>query len=314
MLLMADTDYFVAEFRRITAGLKKRLLRKPNLQEVVEGYGSLSKKMASEELPQYAALCSMAMAKAEKGMKNLVGEAVAWHDAGRLFLQAEDSLHDLLIPSYKDHLIAAVQCYLIAIEVHVANSKSSLAATLSLEIATALLRYEDYSEALRFYHKAAELLADEEDGGYYHAVELAVTCRLKLRDYQGVLKDISGITQKIRKKINPRKQDHLLLQKCEVTQFLIILILQPPKNFLSTEYSQLLIRYSADVTSDDYLEPHMDENIFIILQSLKIAIDQKDEDAKPRLKDELWPHLTSEQQKLLTLLIKVHDPHEYVIL
>jgi len=38
-------------------------------------------------------------------------------DVGRLFLQAEDSLHDLLIPSYKDHLIAAVQCYLIAIEV-----------------------------------------------------------------------------------------------------------------------------------------------------------------------------------------------------
>ena len=51
---MADPNLYVNEFKRITAGLRKyyqkviennlkfnirRLLRKPNLQEVVEGYG-----------------------------------------------------------------------------------------------------------------------------------------------------------------------------------------------------------------------------------------------------------------------------------
>ena len=65
-------------------------------------------------------------------------------------------------------------------------------------------------------------------------------------------------------------------------------VLQPPKAFLSTEYSQLLVRYSADIAKDGYLgnmscilycshpgafqlEPHMDENIFILLQSLMVS-------------------------------------------
>ena len=36
---------------------------------------------------------------------------------GRLFLRAEDSLRDLHIPSYKDYMIAGIQCYLVSIEV-----------------------------------------------------------------------------------------------------------------------------------------------------------------------------------------------------
>ena len=90
-------------------------------------------------------------------MGNFPGEAEAWLDAGRLYLKAEEVYRSTKSHNYEDHIYAAVQCYLLAIQVQKNIKNDSLAAKFALEIAQILRKYGKYSDSEMFYEKAADL-------------------------------------------------------------------------------------------------------------------------------------------------------------
>lgn len=153
-----DRDFDVlGQYRAIASKLKRRFLKKPNVSEASDQFGSLAKELKRQDCPQYAGFCSLAKARCENTLSNATGEVEALTEAARLFLEAEKNCAELRCPAFEEHLTEAIHLFNQAIKTHCAQGNSALGACLCLEIGDALRHMNRPHEAMVHYQHAAEL-------------------------------------------------------------------------------------------------------------------------------------------------------------
>ena len=141
---------FLPEFKGIHNKLKKRFLRKPNINEASDQFSKLARKIREE--PQYEGLCHLAVARCERSLGNSPGESEALVVAARSFLKAERATRSIGCPSLEDHFQAAIQSYSHAIQTQEEEASNPFGATgLCFEVAGILEELGKLSEAATFY-------------------------------------------------------------------------------------------------------------------------------------------------------------------
>ncbi|KAF2368543.1 Tetratricopeptide-like helical domain [Trinorchestia longiramus] len=192
---LKNEDY-LQQYRNISSKLRKRFLRKPNVAEASEEFGSLEHTLADSEVWTGAGLCCIAVARCQQSLANAYAEADALTQAARCYAKAEHATRDILCPSFGDNLLTSASCYRRAIAIHSSNEgqrqpspqpgagsssgKSSgstspsgaseseqqgagsniVPAALSIELANTLEMCDRCSEALPVLLSAADMLHD----------------------------------------------------------------------------------------------------------------------------------------------------------
>ncbi|KAJ4945024.1 hypothetical protein JOQ06_013563 [Pogonophryne albipinna] len=307
---MAAEGDFLARYRAVSNKLKKRFLRKPNVAEASEQFGQLAKELKQQDCLQYAAFCNLAMARCEQTLFNAPGEALALTDAARLFLTSEKENRALQAPGFDEHLQAALNCYSFAIKVHIEMNQPVMAASLSLELGNALKEMNRPGEAIVHYQRAAELQTQTPIEALLSMGEMA-TCKILTRDYDGALSvftemqltcqerglQLPGISTPVGAFLD-------IVAKCEVSRVLLLMLLEPPPQKLLPEHAQTLERYAWESFDPHSQVTFLPENVFLLLQSVVMACQEKDTESLKSLQTELWPLLSAEQNHLLHLVVQ----------
>ncbi|XP_036779448.1 40-kDa huntingtin-associated protein [Manis pentadactyla] len=97
-----------------------------------------------------------------------------------------------------------------------------------------------------------------------------------------------------------------VLVRCEVSRVLLLLLLQPPPAKLLPEHARTLEKYSWEAFDSHGQESsgQLPEELFLLLQSLVMATQEKDTEAVKSLQVEMWPLLSAEQNHLLHLVVQ----------
>ncbi|XP_029655189.1 40-kDa huntingtin-associated protein isoform X1 [Octopus sinensis] len=310
-----DAD-ILSKYRLVTNKLKKRFLKKPNVAEGSEQFAALAKNLRRQECPQYSGFCCLAQARCEHTLANAAGEAQALTEAARSFLEAEMANRDLKCPSFEEHLSAAINCYSHAIRVHIENKQPALGAALCMELGDVLMSLNKASESMGHYQRAAEL--QSQGSGFtvlnpldcLEALGNVASCKISTKDYDGalaVLTEMSYLAQErggsafSEKPIGAYSD---ILARCELTRVLLLMLLQPTPQRIRPEHAQTLEKYAWGSTEDSYVINFLDEDLFLLLQSVVMACQSRDLDSLRSLQVELWPMLSSEQNQLLHLIIE----------
>uniref|UniRef100_A0A3Q1GYZ2 Uncharacterized protein n=1 Tax=Anabas testudineus TaxID=64144 RepID=A0A3Q1GYZ2_ANATE len=274
---MAAEGDFLARYRAVSNKLKKRFLRKPNVAEASEQFGQLAKELKQQDCLQYAAFCNLAMARCEQTLFNAPGEALALTDANRA-LQA---------PGFDEHLQAALNCYGFAIK-----------------------EMNRPGEAIVHYQRAAELQTQMPIEALLSMGEMA-TCKILTRDYDGALSvftEMQLICQERGLQLpgtsTPVGAFLDIVAKCEISRVLLLMLLEPPPQKLLPEHAQTLERYAWESFDPHSQVTFLPENVFLLLQSVVMACQEKDTESLKSLQTELWPFLTAEQNHLLHLVVQ----------
>ncbi|XP_041033948.1 40-kDa huntingtin-associated protein isoform X2 [Carcharodon carcharias] len=276
---MAAEGDFLLRYRAVSNKLKRRFLRKPNVAEASEQFGQLAKELKQEECLQYAGFCNLAVARCEQTLFNAPGEALALTDAARLFLQAEKETQKLQCPGFEEHLQAATNCYSFAIKVYIELNQPVMAASLCLELGNALKEMNKPAEASVHFQRAAELQS-----------QVPIECLLSLGKV-ATCKIITRVFMDV-------------IARCEVSRVLLLMLLQPPPQKLLLEHAQTLEKYDWESFDSHSQVNYLPENIFLLLQSVVMACQEKDLESLKVLQVELWPLLTPEQNHLLHLVLQ----------
>ena len=155
-----DPPYdYKGKFKSISAKLKKRLLRKPNINEAIEEYTLLSKKLEEEECYGLAAVCLQNVSKVYHSVNNSISESGALQSAAQQYLNAEISTTiETGIITFNEDLLSAISVYDEAIKLHCDRNERQLAAKLCLEIGDIIgTKFERYFEAIPYYQRAVSL-------------------------------------------------------------------------------------------------------------------------------------------------------------
>lgn len=298
--MQSSNSDFLAQYKAISAKLKKRFLRKPNIAEASAQFTSLARSLENQECPHYAAFCCLAVARCEHTVGNAIFEAQNLVHAARLFLEMEEQNHSLLCPSYCEYLQAAISAFTEGIKVHLDNGQPALAAALYMELGQALKNLGRISEAIPYMFKAAALhrgcTLD-----YLNDLKEISDCRLRIGDHDGALTVLTEIQVIAEKKGFSPDGERIgaftkILSDTEVTRILLLLLLQPPTFKMNPEHKKLLDRYGdMNIEPVDYIE----ENLYLMLQSLMICVNEKETEALKELEKDLWPHLNGLQCDIL---------------
>uniref|UniRef100_A0A8D3DM37 Coagulation factor VIII associated n=1 Tax=Scophthalmus maximus TaxID=52904 RepID=A0A8D3DM37_SCOMX len=284
---MAAEGDFLARYRAVSNKLKKRFLRKPNVAEASEQFGQLAKELKQQDCLQYAAFCNLAMARCEQTLFNAPGEALALTDAARLFLSSEKENRALQAPGFDEHLQAALNCYSFAVK-----------------------EMNRPGEAVVHYQRAAELQTQTPIEALLSMGEIA-TCKILTRDYDGALSIFTETQLMCQERglqlpgtSTPVGAFLDIVAKCEISRVLLLMLLEPPPQKLLPEHAQTLERYAWESFDPHSQVTFLAENVFLLLQSVVMACQEKDTESLKSLQTELWPFLTAEQNHLLHLVVQ----------
>ncbi|TFJ96925.1 interferon gamma receptor 1 [Platysternon megacephalum] len=305
---------FLARYRLVSAKLRKRFLRKPNVSEAAEQFGVLARELRAQESLPYAAWCQLAVARCAQSLFHGPGEAQALTEAARLFLRQERDLQQRLSLSggFAEHLQASHSCFAFAARLHLELGQPALAAGLCLELGSALRDMEQPGQAAPHFQRAAELLAAAElPLEALRCLGELASCLLLTRDYDGALAVLTQAQLLAQAGPSPPSGAFLeVLVRCEVSRVLLLLLLQPPLPKLLPEHAQTLEKYcweafesgagAGQLPQAGYLPP----GLFLLLQSTVMACQEKDLEALKVLQAELWPLLSPEQNHLLHLVLQ----------
>uniref|UniRef100_A0A3B3C9N2 Coagulation factor VIII associated n=1 Tax=Oryzias melastigma TaxID=30732 RepID=A0A3B3C9N2_ORYME len=284
---MAAESDFLARYRAVSNKLKKRFLRKPNVAEASEQFGQLAKELKQQDCLQYAAFCNLAMARCEQTLFNAPGEALALTEAARLFLTSEKENRALQAPGFDEHLQAALNCYSFATK-----------------------EMNRPGEAIVYYQRAAELQTQSPIEALLSMGEMA-SCKILTRDYDGALSVFTEMQLLCQEKglqlpgsSTPVGAFLDIVAKCEISRVLLLMLLEPPPQKLLPEHAQTLERYAWESFDPHSQVSFLPENVFLLLQSVVMACQEKDTESLKSLQTELWPFLTAEQNHLLHLVVQ----------
>uniref|UniRef100_A0A8C2WIN5 Coagulation factor VIII associated n=1 Tax=Cyclopterus lumpus TaxID=8103 RepID=A0A8C2WIN5_CYCLU len=284
---MAAEGDFLARYRSVSNKLKKRFLRKPNVAEASEQFGQLAKELKQQDCLQYAAFCNLAMARCEQTLFNAPGEALALTDAARLFLSSEKENRALQAPGFDEHLQAALNCYSFAVK-----------------------EMNRPGEAIVHFQRAAELQTQMPVEALLSMGEMA-TCKILTRDYDGALSVFTEMQLTCQERGLHSTPFEIvawafldIVAKCEISRVLLLMLLEPPPQKLLPEHAQTLERYAWESFDPHSQVTFLPENVFLLLQSVVMACQEKDTESLKSLQTELWPFLTAEQNHLLHLVVQ----------
>ncbi|KAF7244946.1 Factor VIII intron 22 protein [Varanus komodoensis] len=322
---------FLTRYRLVSAKLRRRFLRKPNVSEAAEQFGALARELRAQESLPYAAWCQLAVARCAQSLGHASGEAAALGEAARLWLRHDRELRLRQGPGLglSEHLPAAQSCVAFGARLHFDLGQPALAAGLWLELGNELRAAGEPGEAVPALMRAADLLAT----GHLPLEALrclrdVASCLLLCRDHDGALTVLtqaqllaqggpgtaasgagasSGAaaaaataSSTVISQLPGAFLDELL--HCEVTRVLLLLLLQPPPSKLLPEHAQTLEKYSWEAL--DASPGYVPSELFLLLQSAVMACQEKDLEALKVLQKELWPLLTPEQNHILHLVVQ----------
>lgn len=255
----------------------------------------------------YAGLCWQAVARCENELGHTNGEISALVRGGKSFLQAERKGASIGCHHVGgENLQAALCCYTRAGQRSQFQGPLGMpaAAGMALQVADVLRRELDRPEAAQLhYFRAAELLRSS-PMAYMHSLENIASGRVSEGDYDGALavfEEVVSIAQGAPSPAVGCYRD--LLHKCEVSQVLLLLLLQPTPSRLPARLAQLLERYTWGEHGEG-ADELVSEELFLLLQSLVMAIQSQDMPALRTLEADLWRHLSAEQRTLLRSLVR----------
>uniref|UniRef100_UPI003590099C 40-kDa huntingtin-associated protein-like n=1 Tax=Myxine glutinosa TaxID=7769 RepID=UPI003590099C len=312
---MENDAEFWARYRGISSKLRRRFLRKPNLAEAGEQFGHLSKELKQQDCLQYAGFCSLAQARCEQAVMNGLGEAETLTEAARLLLRAEVDNWTLHLPSLQEALQSSCNAFNCAIKVYTELRQTTMAASLCLDLAQSLKLMGKDGEACVFFRRAAELQY-ETPFASLHSLGQAASCCLLTHDYEGAL-TLYTTMQQVAEEKAPRLpgnnapvgafQD--IIASNEISRVLLLMLVQPPPQHLAPEHARTLENYAwSALDSPGHARSQcLPEELFILLQSVVMACQEKDVEALRVLQKELWPLLDKNQNDILHLLICVKE-------
>jgi tetratricopeptide (TPR) repeat protein len=290
--------------------LKKRFLKKPNIAEGSEQFGVLAKQLKTQECPQYAGFCNLAQARCEHTLGNWCAEAQALTEAARSFLQAELSVADLNCPSFQEHLHAAINCYSHAIRVYLENKQSPLAAGLCMELGNTLKSLGQPGESIQHYQRAAELQL-QTPLMCLHSLGCIASAKIMTKDYEGALCTFTEMSYLAQEHgataYNPTQLIGAysdIVACCEASRVLLLMLLQPTPQRIRAEHAETLEKYSWQSKEEDITASCLTEDLFLLLQSLVMACQTRDEEILKSLQADLWPLLSAEQNHIVHLILE----------
>ena len=335
-----NTDYS-ANFKGISIKLKKRFLRKPNVSDAIEEYTSLSKQLENEECFGLAGYCMQQVAKSYHSVGNTVSESAALQSAAKHYLNSEiSSTIESGTVTLNEDLLSAISLYEEGIRLHCDQNEKQIAAKLCLELADILaLKFERYFESLSYYERAITLFVSAqpltEQNQNVSLQVLLVQLKLSMLkvftcDYSGALASYTDICNSILSKCiqfstsfnrsastntgpsttqvynKPMGIYSRFLIEADISKLLLLLYLKPTK--MKPEHTHTIEVYSwfqtlNNTNNNNYLPiACMSKDLFILLQSFVMACQSNDLKSLYTLQTELWPHLNSVQNLLLSLI------------
>eukprot|EP00095_Tigriopus_kingsejongensis_P006122 snap_masked-scaffold98_size375582-processed-gene-1.11 protein:Tk06122 transcript:snap_masked-scaffold98_size375582-processed-gene-1.11-mRNA-1 annotation:"hypothetical protein BRAFLDRAFT_115297" len=304
---------FLTEYKAIASKLKKRFLRRPNVAEANEQFLRLAKRLRSEDEPQYEALCHLAVARCEQSVGNHSAEAEALIAASRAFLAAEMKIQDLNCPSFEEHLVSAIHSYIHAIRLLEEEDQPSRAGGLCVELGHALFKLEKFSEAQSFYQRAADLRSST-ILEHAHAKEKVGDCLIRVGDFYGalvVLTEISTTAEEYGgQPVSSVYAD--ILGRSEVLRVFLLLLMEPTAQSMSPHLTVVLEKYAweyDDPMAAEVTTKFLSEKVFILLQSLVMAVQTNDLSSLVELEDSLVPLLDPRAKGLLRKLVTMKQDH-----
>nr|XP_021390288.2 40-kDa huntingtin-associated protein [Lonchura striata domestica] len=326
--LGGDGD-FLSRYRLVSAKLRRRFLRKPNVAEAAEQFAALARELRAQESLPYAAWCQLAVARCAQSLFHGPAEAAALAEAARLFLRQERDLRQRLglRGGFGEHVAAAQSCGAFAARLHLERGQPALAAGPCLELAAALRDTGQPARAAAPLQRAAELLAAARlPLQALRCLAERASCLLLARDYAGALAALTraqalagaGLGGAAGAGAAPGGAFLDVLARCEVSRVLLLLLLQPPPAKLLPEHARTLEQYcweapdggpgtASGTGTGAGLPPaasYLPAELFLLLQSAVLACQEKDAEALKALQAELWPLLSAEQNHLLHLVLQ----------
>ncbi|KAA0197822.1 hypothetical protein FBUS_06009, partial [Fasciolopsis buskii] len=215
----------------------------------------------------------------ESSAKNVLSEASSLFTAAQLFIQAEDKLDSINAVSYSENADCATMCLLRAAKIYENGELFTLAANVYIYLCDTLMRRKRWGETLPFLKRASEIVSRDLMCSLQVLRRLAA-CQLNMHDWPGALNTCLRIQAMI---VDPeRNGDTFAIELCghywvtaEVFRVLLILLTCPSQR-LTTKDNQ---GYSLDrylVCDERELSgntqfPHLDEDLFLHLQSLVVS-------------------------------------------
>ncbi|KAM6061164.1 40-kDa huntingtin-associated protein-like [Chlamydotis macqueenii] len=326
--LGGDGD-FLSRYRLVSAKLRRRFLRKPNVAEAAEQFAALARELRAQESLPYAAWCQLAVARCAQSLFHGPAEAAALAEAARLFLRQERDLRQRLglRGGFGEHVAAAQSCGAFAARLHLERGQPALAAGPCLELAAALRDTGRPARAAAPLQRAAELLAAARlPLEALRCLAERASCLLLGRDYAGALaaltraQALAGAGLGGGSGVAHGGAFLDVLARCEVSRVLLLLLLQPPPAKLLPEHARTLEQYCWEAPeggpgpgpgggpgAGGGLPPaatYLPAELFLLLQSAVLACQEKDAEALKALQTELWPLLSAEQNHLLHLVLQ----------
>ncbi|XP_067327655.1 40-kDa huntingtin-associated protein-like [Anolis sagrei] len=309
---------FLSRYRAVSAKLRRRFLRKPNVSEAAEQFWALARELRAQESLPHAAWCQLAVARCSQSLGHAPGEAAALTEAARLWLRHERELRlrqggpaSAALGLAEHHLPAAQSCLAFAARLRLDLGQPALAAGLWLELGEELRGAGEAAQAVAAFLRAGELLVLAQlPLEALRAHSQAASCLLLCGDHDGALalltkaqgqaQGASAASPASIQQLPGTFLDELL--RCEVTRVLLLLLLQPPPSKLLPEHAQTLEKYSWEAL--DASPSYIPAELYLLLQSTVMACQEKDLEALKALQKELWPLLSPEQNHLLHLVLQ----------
>jgi len=117
----------------------RKIFRKPVYGDSIDEFAQLLATVKRSGSHQYVAFCNLAVARAEQSLKNYNKEASNLVDAGTIFWDLEQQERtSMAVAGFEEYATEAINCYLLAIKIHIEQKRHSLACTLFFEMAQAL--------------------------------------------------------------------------------------------------------------------------------------------------------------------------------
>ncbi|XP_015109141.1 factor VIII intron 22 protein [Diachasma alloeum] len=296
---LRQNNHFLIKYHSINNKLKKRFLRNPNITEASEQFNSLALHCEQEEAWQYAGLCLTSVGRCYHTLGDTESEINNLLRAGRHFLAADKQNWSIGCPSLgQENFQAATSCFSEALQAcQNAPEFNSTAAGSMLELAMAL---GPTPAAGQLVKKSIGIFPTAQ------AFDLLMSYYIKQGDYSSALNLSSEFMDLLESSVASNHSAHyrIFIRKIEINRLLLILIQQLTVQRLSPGLSEVLERFTS-IEDNWSANTHMSEDEFILLQSLVLACQSKDNYSLLALENDLWKFLDTEQKDLLRILVKI---------
>ncbi|XP_055684729.1 40-kDa huntingtin-associated protein [Lutzomyia longipalpis] len=296
-------DDLLGQYKALSTKLKKAekaVFKRfgPNLLEVSEEFQSLAGSFYTGFLPEYSALCWLAVAKCEGLIGNGVTEVDALLKAAKAFVEAHENLEKLnVLSNAGEHLEGALRCYNQALGC--LSEDSAMRAAIIRDIKRIKPNAENTSNFNSPSHRIFDL-------------ETAAKESIQAGDFVSALEKLTEICDDV----GERRVEALygsVLTRTEISRLLLLLLLELPPARQSPSHIKLLERYTSTEScwsEAENLPIGMDQELFLHLQGLAVACQTKDIEAIRASRNDIinFRAISLEQSILLQrILVRFED-------